>query len=121
MQKFIEELKQLIPFKDTTNIGDIILIAAKQPQFLAYAHVEKIERDTSRRDEWWHVHMTMLSIPLQKMTWTLRTEQLTGQETFTMGGEERFVKAVALDRPATGDQPPSSKSRNKVTSLKRVK
>ena len=121
MQKFVEELKQLIPLKDTTDIGDIILIAAKQPQFLAYAHVDKIERDTSRRDEWWHVHMTMLSVPLQKMTWTLRTEQLSGKETFTMGGEERFVKAVAFDRPATADQPPTGKIKNKVTSLKRVK
>ncbi len=121
MQKFVEELKQLIPFKESTTTGDIILIAAKQPQFLAYAHVDKIERDTSRRDEWWHVHMTMLSIPLQKMTWTLRTEQLTGKETFTMGGEERFVKAVDFRRSTTADQPPAGKTKSKVTALKRVK
>lgn len=121
MQKFVEELKQLIPFKNTTDIGDIILIAAKQPQFLAYAHVDKIERDSGRKDEWWHVHMTMLSVPLQKMTWTLRTEQLTGQETFTMGGEERFIKAVELVQPLAAKQPSAGKTNNKVTPLKRVK
>ncbi len=99
MQKIVEELKQLIPFKDTTDIGDTILIVAKEPQMLVYAHVDDIERDTSRKDEWWHVHLTMLAIPLQKMTWTLRTEQMTGKEIFTMGGEERFVKAVDFGRP----------------------
>lgn len=94
MQKIVEELKKVVTFKDTTDIGDIVLIAAKEPQMLIYARVNNIERDSSRRDEWWHVYLTMLTLPLQEMTWTLRTEQMTGQEIFTMGGEERFIKAV---------------------------
>lgn len=121
MQKIVEELKQLIPFKDTTDTGDIILIAAKTPDFLAYAHVDEIERDVSRRDEWWHLHLTMLAIPLQKMTWTLRTDQMTGKEIFTMGGEERFVKAVDLGRQKITDQPGTDKVKSKVSALKRVK
>ena len=60
MLKIVEELKQLIPFKETTDIGDIILIAAKEPQMLAYARVSGIERDSNRKDEWWHIHFTML-------------------------------------------------------------
>ena len=87
MQKLVEELKQLVTFKETTDIGDIVLIAAKEPQMLLYALVTDIERDTGRRDEWWHVHLSVLSIPVQQMTWTLRTQQLTGQEIFTMGSE----------------------------------
>ncbi len=121
MQKIVEELKQLLPFKDTTDTGDIVVVAAKKPQFLAYAHVDEIERDVSRKDEWWHVHLTMLSIPLQKMTWTLRTDQLTGKEIFTMGGEERFIKAVDLVRQKTVDLPGTGKAKNKVSTLKRVK
>jgi len=121
MQKLVDELKQLVPMKDTTDIGDIVLIAAKEPQLLVYAHVGEIERDTSRRDEWWHVHLTMLTIPPQKSTWTLRTEQMTGKEIFTMGGEERFVKAVALEGRVNPDKTTTAKSRTKVSKLKRVK
>jgi hypothetical protein len=95
MEKLIAELKQMVRFKDSTDIGDLVLIVAKEPQISAlYALVTDIERDTSRKNEWWHVSLTLLSIPPQETIWTLRTPQLTGMEVFTMGGEERFVKAV---------------------------
>jgi hypothetical protein len=118
MKNIVEELKNLIAFKETTDAGDIVMIAAKEPKMLFYAFVNKVERDTSRKDEWWHVHLTLLSVPLQKITWTLRTEQMNGQEIFTMGGEERFLKAVDLgekqeDRLGGGGK--------KISVLKRVK
>ncbi len=96
MEKIITELKQIIDFKETTETGDIVLIAAREPQMFVYAYVVGIEKDTTRKDEWWHLNLKMLSIPLQNMTWTLRTSQMTGQEMFTMGGEERFIKAIDL-------------------------
>lgn len=121
MQKLVEDLKKHIPFKDTTDVGDIVLIAAKEPKMLIFAHVLEIERDISRKDEWWHVHLAMLSIPLQRMNWTLRTAQMTGLEVFTMGGEERFIKAVNFkdkeDLPALGKE----KKSGTVSSLRRVK
>lgn len=120
MEKMIKELSQLVSFKETTDIGDIVLIVAKEPQMLVYARVDDVERDSSRKEEWWHVKMTMLSLPMQKITWTLRTEQITGKEVFTMGGEERFVKAVDF-----GDKPEKTEIVQKVASkpsvLKRVK
>ena len=94
MEQLVTELKKLIPFKDTTDIGDIVLIVAKEPQLLVYALVTAIERDPSRKDEWWHVHLSMLAIPIQTTIWTLRTQQMTGMEIFSMGGEERFIKAI---------------------------
>ncbi|MCP4296389.1 MAG: hypothetical protein GY786_12345 [Proteobacteria bacterium] len=123
MEKIVDELKGILRFKDTTDEGDIVLIVAKEPQMLAYAHVGNIERDSSRKDEWWHVKMKILSIPLQEVTWTLRTEQLTGQEIFTMGGEERFIKAVDFN---SANENLSSKSssggkKGKISPLKRVK
>jgi hypothetical protein len=119
MQNLINELKKVIPFKETTAAGDIIIIAAKQPQMLAYGYVREIERDSTRKDEWWHVHFTFLSVPPQHVTWTLRTPQMTGQEVFTMGGEERFVKAVDLGhRPQPDNTEPVEK---KGFQLKRVK
>lgn len=120
MKKIVDELKQLVSFKETTGIGDIVLIAAKQPQMLMYAYINEIERDQNRKDEWWHLHMTMLTIPLQKITWTLRTPQMTGQEIFTMGGEERFVKAVDLVGKSILPLESSPESK-KVMPLKRVK
>lgn len=122
MQKIVEELKRVVVFKDTTDVGDIVLIASKEPQMLIYARVSEIERDSSRRDEWWHVNLTMLTIPLQEMTWTLRTEQMTGQEIFTMGGEERFVKAVdfySTQQPSM--KPRQNKVKKKKSGLTRVK
>lgn len=94
MQDMVKELQLLVPFKKTTDIGDIILIVAKEPHILQYAVVTNITRDESRKDEWWHVDFSFLSIPIQEATWTLRSPQMTGAEIFTMGGEERFVAAV---------------------------
>jgi hypothetical protein len=101
----------------------------------SYALVTDIERDESRKNEWWHVNLTLLSLPPQKITWTLRTPQFTGMEVFTMGGEQRFVKAVDFGvtprQPAASDalaaraakdkSTPVSGAGKPVSFLKRVK
>lgn len=120
MNNMVDELSQLISFKETTEIGDIVLIAAKEPQMLVYALIESIERDSTRAQEWWQVGMSMLTLPLQKITWTLRTEQMTGQEIFTMGGEERFIKAVDFGDNSTTKKTKKKKSAKPLV-LKRVK
>lgn len=102
MEDLVAELKELIDFKDTTEVGDIVMVAAEEPQMAAYALVTDIERDLSRKDEWWEVHMQLLSLPIQPIVWTLRVEQFTGQEIFTMNGNSRFVKAVRFDREPAG-------------------
>ncbi|MBU1567235.1 MAG: hypothetical protein KJ630_16615 [Proteobacteria bacterium] len=117
MKKIVEELKQLVALKKTTNVGDVVLIAAKEPKMLFYAYVNEVERDSSRKDEWWHVHLTLLSVPLQKITWTLRSEQMSGQEIFTMGGEERFLQAVDFGEK----QAVPLNAGKKISMLKRVK
>ena len=127
MEKLITELKQIVPFKDKTDIGDLVLIVSKEPQMLVYALVTDIVRDTTRKDEWWQLSLTFLTVPPQQITWTLRTAQMTGMEVFTMGGEERFVKAVNLAPPIS--KPPEKKdsgkdakgNKTKPSFLKRVK
>lgn len=121
MYKLVTELKKLLPFKDTTDIGDIVLMVAKEPQMLSYALVTDIERDPSRKDEWWHVDFSVLAIPIQKMTWTLRTAQMTGMEIFTMGGEERFVKAVDMGGASLNPMPAPVGFTKKESTLKRIK
>lgn len=119
MEKLIKELKEIITFKDTTETGDIVLIAAKEPQMLIYAYVAGIEPDPNRKDEWWHIDLCVLAIPPQNMTWTLRTPQMTGMEIFTMGGEERFVKAVKFGKTKSKNE--QSVSKKSEGFIKRVK
>ncbi len=122
MEKIVSELKKVVPFKDTTEVGDIILIATKDPQMLIYAVVTSLERDESRKDEWWLIGLSLLSIPPQNVKWTLRTPQMTGMEIFTMGGEERFVKAVEFNK--TVEQPVVKGSQDKKKKhpvIKRIK
>jgi hypothetical protein len=99
MDKIIEELHKIFHLKDSTGIGDIVIVVIEKPQTLSYALVTSFERDSTRRDEWWHVSMQLLSVPPQKVVWTLRTEQFTGKEIFTMGGEKRYIKAVDFSEP----------------------
>jgi len=115
MEQLVAELKKIIPFKETTSTGDIVLIAAKNPQMLLYAVVGDIVRDETRREEWWHVTLHLLSIPMQTVVWTLRTAQFTGQEVFTMGGEGRFIKAVRLEggQAARPIPPPAPKGKGR--------
>lgn len=97
MESLVKELSQIMEFKETLEIGDIVLILLEESQNGIYAQVTGIVRDDSRKDEWWHVGLVFLTIPLQQTTWTLRTEQMTGREIFTMGGKKRFVKAVKIN------------------------
>lgn len=126
MEKLVEELQQIVPFKESTDIGDLVLIVAKEPQMLVYALVTDITRDTTRKDEWWNIALTFLTVPPQEVKWTLRTAQMTGMEIFTMGGEKRFVKAVNL-APAIAPVPDKPEPEEKIKEsskksfLKRVK
>lgn len=121
MEKIVAELKQMLSFKDTTDQGDIVLIAANDPPMLVYGFVNSIERDPTRKDEWWHVTMSLLTVPPQQVTWTLRTQQMTGMETFTMGGEGRFMKAVVFSVENSPKNDPQKNSSEKRSGLKRVK
>jgi hypothetical protein len=111
MEKLVAELRTVMPFKKTTATGDVVLIAAEDPHMLLYAMVTDIVRDANKRDEWWNISLTLLTVPLQKAVWTLRTEQMTGREIFTMGGKERFFQALDLSEGSSpGEQPPDDSS-----------
>lgn len=105
MEQLVAELKKILPLKETTVPGDIVVIAAKKPQMLLYGVVGEIVRDETRKAEWWHVTLHLLSIPLQTVVWTLRTPQFTGREIFTMGGEGRFIQAVRIETAAAVPAP----------------
>ena len=121
MEKIVSDLKKIVPFKDTVESGDIVLIAAKKPQMLVYAIVSDIVRDDTKHDEWWSGSMHILSLPPQKITWILRTEQMSGHEIFTMDGEERFMKAVIFDTKKTPVDNYIQREKKGKSSLRRIK
>ena len=122
MEKLVEELKAVIPFKNTTETGDIVLIVGQNPQMIVYARVTSIERDRNKKDEWWNIGLTFLTVPLQKVVWTLRTAQMTGKEIFTMGGEKRFFQSVEFDSHTSQEVNTIEKqTKRSSTTLKRVK
>jgi len=121
MEKLVAELKKIIKFKDTTDVGDIVLVAAKNPRMLIYALVTDITLDETKRDEWWHVTFQFLAIPPQKTSWILRTPQMTGMEIFTMNGEQRFVKAVDFYEVKPFEPRDTRGKKDKKPVLKRVK
>ena len=116
MENLVEELKKVVRFKGETEVGDIVLVVVDTPRSLLYARVRGFERDDSRKDEWWHVSMQLLTVPLQEVIWTLRPEQFTGQEIFTMGGDKRFIQAVDLDAPPANN--PDDNNGDKVRDKK---
>ncbi len=101
MEALVAELKSMFRFKDETLPGDLVVVAAKEPRLLVYALVGAIDRDQSRKAEWWHLTLHLLAVPIQSVVWTLREPQFTGKEIFTMGGNPHFIKAVQL--PALTD------------------
>ena len=116
MEKIVEDLKNIFTFKDTTEPGDVVLIVAEQ---LLYGVVIDITRDKTKKDEWWQVTMQLLVIPPRKIVWTLRTEQMTGMEIFTMDGEKRFVKAIDFGGPKPkGGEKTKKKGKNTLRLVK---
>jgi len=123
LEKLVAELRTVTPFKETTGIGDVVLIASDQPRLILYGLITSMTRDQSKKDEWWHIGLTFFTVPLQKVIWTLRTEQMTGREIFTMGGEKRFFKAISIDLEPSGHAGDLERSpaASKRAPLKRIK
>ena len=59
--------------------------------------ITSIEPDKSRKEAWWNVTMQILAVPPREVVWTLREPQFTGQEIFSFGGVEHFMKAVRFE------------------------
>ena len=51
MENLVTELKSVVPFKDSTSEGDVVLIAIENPKSVVYALVTNIERDEEKKEE----------------------------------------------------------------------
>lgn len=96
MDKMVKELHKVVKFKETTGVGDLVLVVVETPLSCLYALVRGFTRDMEKQDEWWHISLSLLSLPPEEVSWILRPAQFTGKEIFTMGGDKRYIKAVDL-------------------------
>ena len=105
MEELVQKLKKIVPFKESTVVGDILLLASHDPQMVVYALVKNIEPDPSRKGAWWHITMHVLAVPPKEVVWTLREPQFTGQEIFTFGGVEHFMKSIHVSFSSVSPDP----------------
>lgn len=98
-KEVVESIREDFNFKDVLGIGDnaIRLVEDGDNVNVMFCRVLDIVRDTSKKNEWWHVTFAVLNIPPVAMTTTLRTEQMTGQETFTIGGVNNFFAPIDFE------------------------
>lgn len=126
MERTVAELKKMIRFKDTTEVGDVVLMVNETgqedaPFAVTYAVITDFVRDTAKRDEWWHVHFSFLTIPPAPQTIILQRPHFTGQEIFTMGGKNVFIKAVDFQTETAPDHGEPSPTERRRAGLRVVK
>jgi len=84
-----------------TTINDVVLIYFEDNP-VAFARIEDIIADY--KENWYHVTLLMLQLPLQIVTWILRDVYIDG-ENFTMGGKNmRLEKVVAPEMDENDDE-----------------
>ena len=88
-----------MPKKRVPNQAGDLVVVYYEDQPVVYARIDAIEPDIKK--DWFQVSLTVLTIPLQTVTWILREEYVNG-EGFTMGGKAMKLERVertALNRP----------------------
>ncbi|MDR1677501.1 MAG: hypothetical protein LBS44_03820 [Deltaproteobacteria bacterium] len=102
VDQIVEELRLKVPFKATTNLGDVILMVRENEAGLVeimFSRILGLSPEIKHRQEWWHVDMVFLTIPLNYATLIVNADQLTGKEIFTINGRKVFLKAVDTESP----------------------
>lgn len=73
-----------------TAENDLVLIYFEDKP-LSFARIEKIEPD--HKPDWYHVRLLLLQVPVQIVTWILRSAYIDGAE-FTMNGKRMRLEKV---------------------------
>ncbi|MBL0700393.1 MAG: hypothetical protein JJV92_05880 [Desulfosarcina sp.] len=94
--------------------NDIVLIYCED-QPLTFARIEEILPD--HKKDWYHVKMLILQIPVQTVTWILRSAYIDGAE-FTMNDKSMRLKPVISpeEDQKTGTQVKTKKNKTKTGS-----
>jgi len=92
-----------------TGEKDIVLIYFED-QPLLFARIEDISPD--HKKDWYHVKLLFLKMPVQVVTWILRSAYIDGEQ-FTMNGNRmRMEKVVCPQSDAPFDESEDSNPEN---------
>ena len=104
-----------------TRENDVVLIYFEDTP-MSFARIEGIQAD--HKPDWYHVKLLLLQIPLQPVTWILRTAYIDGAE-FTMDGKRMRLERVVCpgDPEADGGEEPAGgrEPKKKVISFQDLK
>ena len=100
IEEFIEDnkknIKHTLEPKDLAMLVQESIVNKKTVCTHFYIYIIEITRNISKNiGEWWNVRFY---IPPTSSTLILRTEQMTGQEIFTMGGRKMAMLPVDFSR-----------------------
>jgi len=100
----VDRIRSRVAFKQTLNIGDLILTNCGEMPI--YALVSDIRHNVDREapGKWWDIDLILLFLPPIKRRVTLNTEQLAGREQWITNGSERVF--VPLDLDSIGKRQP---------------
>ncbi|HAO22181.1 MAG: hypothetical protein BWK80_15110 [Desulfobacteraceae bacterium IS3] len=101
-----------------TSENDIVLIYYEDDP-IAFARVESILPDHKR--DWYHVKLLILKLPLQPVTWILRTAYINGTE-FTMDGKRMRIEKIVCpeEAPPVETKPEPKKETSKGSEKTKV-
>jgi len=111
----LEDVADKIKVKTTLEEKDLALILTELREkdsietkiSFFHAYVVDITKDSSKKDEWWFVTFRALFdvVLSPEVTWILRTEQMTGQEEFTMENKKKLFLPLYLEREKEPKKP----------------
>jgi hypothetical protein len=90
--------------------NDIVLIYCDD-QPMSFARIEEILPD--HKKDWYHVTLLVLQIPLQTITWILRSIYIEGAE-FTMNGRRMRLEPVVAPEKDKKTEPQTEVKKNKA-------
>ncbi len=80
------------------TVNDLVLIYLEDSP-VSFARIESILPDAKK--DWYHIRLLMLQVPLQVVTWILKTDYINGHEFFMNGKKMKLEKVKSPAEEAT--------------------
>jgi len=117
MKQLIKQVKSIVTQAKSAEQGSTVLVFFGEDSSLMWGIIREFVRDETKKDDWFHVTIDMLSMPPRRVVWTLRVPQINGSEEFTMQGNPRYILPVAMSASKKDKKP----KKNKHSKLRLIK
>ena len=95
-EEAVDELKELLLFKNETKTGDIVFILIEEMGGGMWGLVKNIT-PVKNGDKELKVSISILNVPILNQIWPINKNQLCG-EIYTVDGKKRFIKALRFTK-----------------------